>query len=67
MRLTNILFIILIISIASCTDKKETVNGPKVPNSKFEFGVWATANKNKSNEEYAVEFENIKVQVLMRY
>ena len=60
MRITNILFILLIISIASCTSKKEIVNDPKIPNSDFEFGVWATANKNKSNEEYAVEFEKYK-------
>ena len=60
MRITIVLFITLIISIASCTSKKETVNDPIIASSNFEFGVWATANKDKSNEEYALEFKKYK-------
>lgn len=54
MRITKILFVVLIFSIVSCKEKVEKTK------TEFEFGVWATANKNKSNEEYAEEFKKYK-------
>ncbi len=60
MKGTQVFLIALLISIVSCTSKveKPKVDGKTI--SEFEFGVWTTASKTKSNEEYAQEFEKYK-------
>ena len=64
MKVTQVFLIALLISIVSCTTKVEK---PKTiekiatqADTEVEFGVWITANEEKSNEDYALEFEKYK-------
>jgi len=60
MRITKIFFFVVLIGLISCTKNVDKKRNDKVSKSDFEFGVWTTANKNKSNEEYAIEFKKYK-------
>ncbi|MFT6689257.1 MAG: uncharacterized lipoprotein YddW (UPF0748 family) [Saprospiraceae bacterium] len=60
MKRSQVFLIALLISIVSCTGKVEKPKVTEKPITEFEFGVWTTANKKKSNEEYAKEFEKYK-------
>lgn len=60
MKVTQILFIALLVSIVSCTGKIENKTLAEELKADFEFGVWTTASENKPNEEYAKEFEKYK-------
>lgn len=60
MKLQKLLFFALVLSIVSCKEKVEKESNVEKLKAEFEFGVWTTANKNKSNEEYAKEFEKYK-------
>lgn len=61
MKLYKLFFFIILVSIFSCKEisiKQVIVEKAK---SEFEFGVWITAEKEKSNEAYAIEFEKYKM------
>ena len=65
MNTYKLVFIALLITIVSCKgekDNKKTLHVAEETISKnnFEFGVWTTADKNKSDEDYAIEFEKYK-------
>jgi len=58
MTLHKLLFFTFFLVIFSCkkTEKKEI----SIEKPQFEFGVWTTAERGKSNEDYAIEFEKYK-------
>lgn len=60
MKLHKLLFLTVLISIVSCKKKSEKQAAIENAKSEFEFGVWITAEKEKSNEAYAIEFEKYK-------
>jgi len=65
MKLHNLLFLALVLSIFSCETKEEKKDTTAISKNvtienSFEFGVWTTANNEKSNEEYAQEFQKYK-------
>ncbi len=60
MKILHILLIALVLSLASCKEKIKKENSVENPKTEFEFGVWITANKEKSNEDYVTEFTKYK-------
>ena len=58
MNLHKLLFFTFLLVIFSCKKtEKQKIN---IEKPQFEFGVWTTADKDKSNADYAVEFEKYK-------
>ena len=64
MKLHKLLFLALVLSFFSCETTKEKTDVSTSENIKnenpFEFGVWIGASNEKSNEDYANEFEKYK-------
>jgi len=65
MRANRVLLLALLLSIVSCKGKVEKGGDNKIAQIKdteqtFEFGVWVSANNEKSDEDYNVEFEKYK-------
>ncbi len=60
MKLHKLLFFALALSIVSCKEKVEKESSIEKPKTEFEFGVWISANNEKSNEDYAAEFIKYK-------
>lgn len=65
MRVNRALFLALLLSIVSCTGKVEKEGDNKMAQIEdtkqtFEFGVWVSANNEKSDEDYNAEFEKYK-------
>lgn len=65
MKLYKLLFFAVVLSIFSCETTKEKKDTTAISENittenSFEFGVWTTASNEKTNEEYAKEFEKYK-------
>lgn len=60
MKLHKLLFFSLALSIVSCKEKVEKESSIEKPKTEFEFGVWISANNERSNEDYAAEFIKYK-------
>ena len=61
MNLHKLLFFAVVLTIFSCETKEEKKGATAISETiktenVFEFGVWTTANNEKSDEEYAQEF-----------
>ena len=59
MKYSKLFSLVILIVLSSCTEvKKETLDKNLVEKVKpaFEFAVWTTANKDKSDEDYIKEF-----------
>ena len=63
-KLLKLLFFALVLNVSSCANKEEqqsyTLKGESKIIVPFEFGVWITANNEKSDEDYIAEFEKYK-------
>ncbi len=60
MKLHKLLFFALALCIVSCKEKTEKESSIEKPKTEFEFGVWISANNERSNEDYATEFTKYK-------
>lgn len=65
MRIFKVLFLIVAITIVACNKKENTVKAVETkPEEKtentFDFGVWITSKKGKTDEEYTAEFKKYK-------
>ena len=60
MKLHKLLFFALALSIVSCKEKAAKESIVENAKTEFEFGVWITANNERSNEDYAAEFTKYK-------
>ena len=60
MKLHKLLFFALALSIVSCKEKAAKESIAEKAKTEFEFGVWITANNERSNEDYAAEFTKYK-------
>jgi len=56
----RLLIFVMILTVVSCIRKVEKNNDSKVLSPKFKFGVWITANRKSSNEDFSKEFEKYK-------
>ncbi|MDD7885022.1 putative glycoside hydrolase [Flavivirga sp. 57AJ16] len=62
MKTNHILLLVLLLSFMACNQKKEENNNAQITQIEpvkevFRFGTWITSQKEKSNEDYASEFE----------
>jgi uncharacterized lipoprotein YddW (UPF0748 family) len=57
MRTLKILAVFALILSVSCADSQKVTEKSDKSNSKFKFGVWITAQKDKSDAEYVTEFK----------
>jgi uncharacterized lipoprotein YddW (UPF0748 family) len=60
MTLNRVLLFALFISIIGCNCKEEEKKVTQNEAESFEFGVWITAQKDKSDESYTAEFKKYK-------
>lgn len=65
MKLYKLLLFALVLGIFSCDTAKEKkvdilISENLTAENSFEFGVWITANNDRTNEDYAQEFEKYK-------
>ncbi|MDO5977486.1 putative glycoside hydrolase [Flavivirga spongiicola] len=62
MKTNYICLVVLLLSFMACNQKKEENNNSQIAQLEpaletFKFGTWITSQKEKSNEDYAAEFE----------
>jgi len=65
MRNKYVLIFVLLLAFVACNSKENNKNESKISQAEiekqsFDFGVWITSKKGKSNEEYTSEFKKYK-------
>jgi len=60
MKINQLLLFVVLLSFFSCNEVQKQVPVEKENKQKFNFGVWITSNKDKSNEDYSIEFKKYK-------
>lgn len=66
MKIANrLLFLMLFIAFAGCNQNEDKTKLKEITQKKttqvaFQFGTWITSNKDKSNDDYAIEFRRYK-------